>query len=62
MHKGKGSALLPWPQRLNAPPPRLEEIGINAEEFQSDTVRAYHDGQGILPASAILCNVCFQGH
>lgn len=37
MHKGKGSGLLPWPQRLNAPPPRLEEIGISAEEFQSDT-------------------------
>lgn len=37
MHKGKGSVLLPWPQRLTAPPPRLEEVGISAEEFQADT-------------------------
>jgi len=40
MHKGKGSGLLPWPQRLTTPPLRLEEIGISAEEFQLDTVSA----------------------
>lgn len=38
MHKGKSSGLLPWPQRLTEPPPRLEDIGISAEEYQSDTV------------------------
>lgn len=38
VHKGKSSGLLPWPQRLTEPPPRLEDIGISAEEYQSDTV------------------------
>jgi hypothetical protein len=38
MHKEKGSGLVPWPQRLTAAPPRLEEIGVSREEFQEDTV------------------------
>ena len=42
MHKGKGSGLVPWPQRLTIPPPRLDDIGISAEEFQADTV-SYRD-------------------
>lgn len=37
MHKEKGSGLVPWPKRLTAAPPRLEEIGIRSEEFQEDT-------------------------
>ncbi|GAV84440.1 Methyltransf_29 domain-containing protein [Cephalotus follicularis] len=37
MHKEKGSALFPWPQRLTAAPPRLEEIMVSPEEFQEDT-------------------------
>ncbi|XP_030953754.1 probable methyltransferase PMT9 [Quercus lobata] len=37
MHKEKGSGLVPWPQRLSAAPPRLEEIGVRREEFQEDT-------------------------
>ncbi|KAG6720091.1 hypothetical protein I3843_03G042600 [Carya illinoinensis] len=36
MHKQKGSGLVPWPQRLTAAPPRLEEIGVSREEFQED--------------------------
>ncbi|KAF5479705.1 hypothetical protein F2P56_000504 [Juglans regia] len=36
MHKEKGSGLVPWPQRLTAAPPRLEEIGVSREEFQED--------------------------
>lgn len=39
MHKERGSRLAPWPQRLTTAPPRLEEIGVSAEEFQEDTVR-----------------------
>lgn len=38
MHKEKGSGLEPWPQRLIAPPPRLEEIGVSPADFQKDTV------------------------
>lgn len=38
MHRERWSGLVPWPQRLTAAPPRLEEIGITAEEFQKDTV------------------------
>jgi hypothetical protein len=38
MHKEKGSGLVPWPQRLTAAPPRLEEIGVSTEEFQEDAV------------------------
>lgn len=38
MHKEKGSGLEPWPQRVIAPPPRLEEIGVSPQEFQKDTV------------------------
>ncbi|KAK6913063.1 putative S-adenosyl-L-methionine-dependent methyltransferase [Dillenia turbinata] len=36
MHRVKGSALVPWPQRLITPPPRLEEIGVSPSEFQED--------------------------
>ncbi|KAL2500115.1 putative methyltransferase PMT9 [Abeliophyllum distichum] len=38
MHKEKGSGLEPWPQRLTAAPPRLEEIDISPEEFKKDTI------------------------
>lgn len=38
VHKEKGTGLLPWPKRLTAPPPRLEEIGVTLEEFHKDTV------------------------
>ncbi|KAM6549719.1 hypothetical protein CsatB_021395 [Cannabis sativa] len=37
MHKVKGSGLVPWPQRLTAAPPRLEELGVSPEEFSEDT-------------------------
>ncbi|KAF8408332.1 hypothetical protein HHK36_007481 [Tetracentron sinense] len=37
MHKEKGSGLVPWPQRLTAAPPRLEELRISSEEYQEDT-------------------------
>ncbi|KAJ8750243.1 hypothetical protein K2173_014158 [Erythroxylum novogranatense] len=37
MHKDKGSSLVPWPQRLTAAPPRLDEIGITPEQFHEDT-------------------------
>ncbi|GAA0152129.1 methyltransferase [Lithospermum erythrorhizon] len=37
MHKEKGSALEPWPRRLVAAPPRLEEIGISPVEYLVDT-------------------------
>ncbi|KAF2308437.1 hypothetical protein GH714_009649 [Hevea brasiliensis] len=37
MHKVRGSGLVPWPQRLTEAPPRLEEIGVSAEEFHEDT-------------------------
>ncbi|KAI4970530.1 hypothetical protein ZWY2020_001444 [Hordeum vulgare] len=36
VNKVKGSELLPWPQRLTAPPPRLEEIGISSKNFSKD--------------------------
>lgn len=38
MHKDRGSGLAPWPRRLTAAPPRLEDIGISPEEFVEDTV------------------------
>lgn len=38
MHRAKGSELAPWPQRLTAPPSRLDELGISAEKYQEDTV------------------------
>ncbi|XBI68340.1 hypothetical protein VPH35_047553 [Triticum aestivum] len=38
VNKFKGSELLPWPQRLTAPPPRLEEIGISSKNFSEDSV------------------------
>ncbi|XP_068665249.1 probable methyltransferase PMT9 [Aristolochia californica] len=41
MHRTKGSGLLPWPQRLTSPPPRLEELGISPEEYQKD-MEAWH--------------------
>ncbi|KAK1295554.1 putative methyltransferase PMT9 [Acorus calamus] len=37
MHLEKGSGLLPWPQRLTAPPPRLEELGISSKHYHEDT-------------------------
>ncbi|KAL8153871.1 hypothetical protein V2J09_011631 [Rumex salicifolius] len=37
IHKIRGTGLLPWPERLAAPPPRLEEIGLSEDEFQADT-------------------------
>ncbi|KAL6960315.1 uridine,cytidine kinase [Sarracenia purpurea var. burkii] len=37
MHREKGSALEPWPNRLTAAPPRLEEINVGSEEFLEDT-------------------------
>ncbi|KAF5740427.1 methyltransferase PMT9 [Tripterygium wilfordii] len=37
MHKEKGSGLVPWPERLTAAPPRLEEIGVSPNEFHKDT-------------------------
>ncbi|XP_062105601.1 probable methyltransferase PMT9 [Humulus lupulus] len=37
MHKVKGSGLVPWPQRLTAAPPRLEDLGVSPEEFSEDT-------------------------
>ncbi|TKW23040.1 hypothetical protein SEVIR_4G267400v4 [Setaria viridis] len=36
VNKVKGSELLPWPQRLTAPPPRLEELGISSNNFSED--------------------------
>ncbi|XP_010251021.1 PREDICTED: probable methyltransferase PMT9 isoform X1 [Nelumbo nucifera] len=36
-HKEKGSGLVPWPQRLTAAPPRLQELGIRSEEYKEDT-------------------------
>ncbi|CAN1153634.1 Probable methyltransferase PMT9 [Linum perenne] len=37
MHREKGTGLVPWPQRLIAAPPRLEDIGVGPEEFHEDT-------------------------
>ncbi|KAK1270876.1 putative methyltransferase PMT9 [Acorus gramineus] len=37
MHMEKCSGLLPWPQRLTAPPPRLEELGISSKHYHEDT-------------------------
>ncbi|XP_002978326.2 probable methyltransferase PMT3 [Selaginella moellendorffii] len=33
----RGSGLLPWPERLVAPPPRLEELHISDRDFEADT-------------------------
>ncbi|GLJ08300.1 hypothetical protein SUGI_0085970 [Cryptomeria japonica] len=38
MHHAKGSGLLPWPKRLTANPPRLEDLGISEGDFKKDTV------------------------
>lgn len=38
MHHEKGTGLVPWPARLTAPPPRLEEVGVTTEEFHEDIV------------------------
>ncbi|XP_022993804.1 probable methyltransferase PMT9 [Cucurbita maxima] len=35
--QAKGSGLVPWPQRLISAPPRLEEVGVSAEEFKEDS-------------------------
>lgn len=37
MHKERGSGLVPWPKRLTAAPPRLEDIGVSPEQFHEDT-------------------------
>lgn len=37
VNRAKGSELVPWPQRLIAPPPRLEELGISSDKYQEDT-------------------------
>ncbi|CAD6335726.1 unnamed protein product [Miscanthus lutarioriparius] len=36
VNKAKGSKLLPWPQRLTAPPPCLKELGISSNKFSED--------------------------
>ncbi|KAK3134414.1 hypothetical protein QOZ80_6AG0548840 [Eleusine coracana subsp. coracana] len=36
VNRAKGSELLPWPQRLTAPPPRLEELGTDSNNFTQD--------------------------
>ncbi|KAJ6794935.1 putative methyltransferase PMT9 isoform X1 [Iris pallida] len=36
VNRAKGSELAPWPLRLTAPPPRLEELGISSEKYQED--------------------------
>ncbi|CAL4966771.1 unnamed protein product [Urochloa decumbens] len=36
VNKVKGSELLPWPQRLTAAPPRLEDLGISSDNFSED--------------------------
>ncbi|XP_020589065.1 probable methyltransferase PMT9 [Phalaenopsis equestris] len=38
VNRAKGSELLPWPQRLTAPPPRLEELGISSDKYQEDNL------------------------
>ncbi|XP_050384021.1 probable methyltransferase PMT9 [Argentina anserina] len=38
VHRERGSKLAPWPQRLKAAPPRLEEIGVSPEEFKEDSI------------------------
>ena len=38
MHRLKGSGLIPWPRRLTSAPPRLEDVGVSAEEFKDDSV------------------------
>lgn len=38
LHKEQGSGLAPWPQRLVDAPPRLEDIGVNREDFLKDSV------------------------
>ncbi|KAK3012810.1 hypothetical protein RJ639_010402 [Escallonia herrerae] len=37
VHREKGSGLEPWPKRLTAATPRLDEIGTSPQEFQEDT-------------------------
>lgn len=37
VNRAKGSELVPWPKRLMAPPPRLEELGISTDKYQEDT-------------------------
>ncbi|KAK8950553.1 putative methyltransferase PMT9 [Platanthera guangdongensis] len=36
VNRAKGSELVPWPRRLTAPPPRLEEIGVSSEKYHED--------------------------
>ncbi|CAN4090706.1 unnamed protein product [Withania somnifera] len=42
VHREKGTGLEPWPRRLMALPPRLEEIGVTLDEFHKDT-NIWHD-------------------
>lgn len=37
-HKAGGGQLTSWPDRLNAPPSRLSELGLSPEVFEKDTV------------------------
>ncbi|PSS30195.1 Methyltransferase [Actinidia chinensis var. chinensis] len=37
MHREKGISLEPWPKRLTAAPPRLEEINVSPDEFHEDS-------------------------
>ncbi|XP_057492088.1 probable methyltransferase PMT9 isoform X2 [Actinidia eriantha] len=37
MHREKGISLEPWPKRLTAVPPRLEEINVSPDEFHEDS-------------------------
>lgn len=43
MHREKGSGLKPWPKRLTAAPPRLEEVNVSPDEFHEDTVSSLND-------------------
>ncbi|CAO2818763.1 unnamed protein product [Amaranthus hypochondriacus] len=36
-HKASGSDLASWPDRLDAPPPRLADLGLSPGEFEMDT-------------------------
>lgn len=44
MHRKKGSGLEPWPLRLTAVSPRLEEVGVRPDEYQKDTSIWYYRG------------------
>lgn len=50
MHREKGSGLEPWPKRLTAAPPRLEEVNVSPDEFYEDTVSSLNDKK-----TALIC-------